>query len=152
MGSIRPVRRSGGHQLSVRLGSRATSAGLGQPDESRGASLATKWAARGDPAWLDTRSAMVRGDPAWLDTRSAMARHVPTWHAAFRPGWPAAIRPRTERSGLARDDPGWHATNRRSGAVSHLGVRQDGMAGGDCPGESSDGRSDPGPDGFAQAL
>ena len=84
--------------------------------------------------------------------RPDLARHVPTWHATFRPGWPAAIRPRTERSGLARGDPAWHATNRRSGAVSHLGVRQDGMAGGDCPGESSDGRSDPGPDGFAQAL
>ena len=67
-GSIRPVRRSGRHQLSVRLGSPEPSAGRRQPYESQGASLATRWASRHDPASHATRSALARDEPVWRAT------------------------------------------------------------------------------------
>ena len=100
MGSIRPVRRSVGHRLSVRLGSRVPSAGLGQPYESVCASLATKWAVRGDLAWLDTRSAMVRADPTRPDSpRSDLAGPRRSDHARGLSPRPARIRPGTPRIG-----------------------------------------------------
>ncbi len=99
-------------------------------------------------------------------SRSASAIRVPGCIAGHEMGLSPRPGPRTPRDGpLATTRPRtprdrrwpatirrWRATNRRSGAVSHLRVHQDGMAGGDRSGESRNRRPDPGPGCFAKGL